>query len=501
LPNAGCPAARSLQASRRTEKARRLSIRSVALALLLSTAAVPAFAQTPGSAPTPPAASDHGPQQATGAEPETPEPEPGLLDRDHLLGDPGGLRSRLEAQGITLDLQETSEVLGNFSGGIKQGAVYEGLTQVGLVIDLAKAVNLPGATFNVSAYQIHGRGLSTNNLFNLNVVSSIEATRATRLFELWYEQSLFNDLVSVRVGQQAADQEFIISRYAEVFLNASFGWPALAAENLPAGGPAYPLATPGVRMKIAPTDNTVFQVGVYNGDPAGAGEGNPELRNHGGTSFLVNDGAFVIAELQDAINQSEHASGLPGTYKLGGWYNSNLFPDQRYGYDGKPLADPDGVGLPKLHESAWSLYGVADQLIWRKPGTKDNGIGVFARVTGSPGDQNLISLSANAGVTYRGILPGRGNDTLGIGLAYARISGAARGFDADTGLYSASFAPIRNSETVLEVTYQCQVAPWLIVQPDFQYVFNPAGGVTNPDNASERIGDAAVFGLRANIVF
>ena len=82
-----------------------------------------------------------------------------------------------------------------------------------------------------------------------------------------------------------------------------------------------------------------------------------------------------------------------------------------------------------------------------------------------------------------------------------RISGAARGFDADTGLYSASFAPIRNSETVLEVTYQCQVAPWLIVQPDFQYVFNPAGGVTNPDNASERIGDAAVFGLRANIVF
>ena len=39
--------------------------------------------------------------------------------------------------------------------------------------------------------QIHGRGLSTNNLINLNVASGIEATRATRLYELWYQQVLF----------------------------------------------------------------------------------------------------------------------------------------------------------------------------------------------------------------------------------------------------------------------------------------------------------------------
>jgi hypothetical protein len=34
---------------------------------------------------------------------------------------------------------------------------------------------------NISAFQIHGRGLSTNNINNLNVTSGIEATRATRL--------------------------------------------------------------------------------------------------------------------------------------------------------------------------------------------------------------------------------------------------------------------------------------------------------------------------------
>ena len=56
------------------------------------------------------------------------------------------------------------------------------------------------------------------------------------------------------VGQIAADDEFITSQYASIFVNATFGWPDLTSANLPSGGPAYPLATPGVRVKAAFTD-------------------------------------------------------------------------------------------------------------------------------------------------------------------------------------------------------------------------------------------------------
>jgi len=46
-------------------------------------------------------------------------------------------------------------------------------------------------------YQIHGRGLSANYLGNnLLTASNIEASRATRLFDLWLQQQLFDGLSS-----------------------------------------------------------------------------------------------------------------------------------------------------------------------------------------------------------------------------------------------------------------------------------------------------------------
>src|SRR4051794_23686110 len=203
--------------------------RATAMALMMATAAAyPAGAQSP-----PPAAPDIREQQPL-AEPE--EEKGSIWQRDQLLGDPFGLRSKLESHGITITLQETSEVFGNVTGGIKTGAVYEGATFMALKVDTEKLFGLPGGTFNASAWQIHGRGLSANNILNLNVISSIEATRATRLFELWYEQAVLDGALSVRIGQQAADQEFQISTYGGLFINASFGRPTLAAVDLPSGG-------------------------------------------------------------------------------------------------------------------------------------------------------------------------------------------------------------------------------------------------------------------------
>ena len=126
--------------------------------------------------------------------------------------------------------------------------------------------------FNVSAWQIHGRGLSLNALGNnLHTVSSNEALRGTLLFELWYEQTLLDGRLAVRLGQLAADEEFMISQYATLFINHTFGFTTAAGADIPSGGPAYPLAAPGVRVRIRPSDAMAFLVGVFNGDPAGPG--------------------------------------------------------------------------------------------------------------------------------------------------------------------------------------------------------------------------------------
>ena len=206
----------------------------------------------------------------TGVKPEE-QVATGLWERSNLLGNLA-VRTALAERGLTITLFENSEVFGNLSGGVHRGFLYEGVTEFGLGINTQKAFGLEGGTFNVTGYQIHGRGLSLNNLSaNYNTPSSIEALRGTLLFELWYEQMLFDKKLAIRVGQLAADQEFIVSQYANLFLNATFGWPTLATVDLPSGAPVYPLATPGFRIKYSPRDDTQVLLGILNGDPVGPG--------------------------------------------------------------------------------------------------------------------------------------------------------------------------------------------------------------------------------------
>jgi len=196
------------------------------------------------------------------------------------------------------------------------------------------------------------------------------------------------------------------------------------------------------------------------------------------------------------LNAGEGATGLPGTYKLGAWYNSNASDNQFF--SNGPINATDPIGRQLRHN--WSVYAVADQLVYRAPGAKDGGAGVFLRAMGAPGDRNTVNVFVSGGVTYKGGF-GRDNDTMGLGVSWAQISDTARAGDAAFAQATGGFLPTRTSETVLELSYQAQIAPWWVVQPDLQYVFNPAGGIPNPNRPDRRIGDALILGLRTGITF
>jgi len=440
----------------------------------------------------------------------------GFWERDRLFGDPGGLRSSLENKGITLQATETSAVWGNLSGGLKRGAVYNGVTQISLTFDTEKLGLWKGGTFIASALQIHGRGPSANLVGNAyHTVATFEATRATRLYDLYYEQSLFDDRVSIRAGQFRADDEFIISQYGpttddglqltsatSLFINSTFGWPPLAGSALPGGGPAYPMGALGIRLKIKPTDDVTLLAAIFNGNPAGQGTGNPQLLNHSGTRFPITNGYSVFTEAQYAVNQSKDGPGLPGMYRIGFWFNNNGFQDPRYDINGISLANPASNGIPRSHYGNYSVYLGADQMIWQTGETKDQGIGVFGRITGAPNDRSPLSLYVNGGLTWKGMIPGRENDTAGIGFAYAKVGARSRGYDGDVAFYNpGTYSPIRGSETVIEATYAIQLTGWWTLQPDIQYVIRPAGGIPDPNNPGRTIGNAFVLGLVTQITF
>jgi porin len=426
-----------------------------------------------------------------------------------LLGDMGGLRTELSKYGISLAIEETSEVLGNVTGGTRKGADYNGLTQMLLQLDTQRAFGWYGGTFNISALQIHGRSLSEDNLQTLQTASGIEADRSTRLWELWYQQKfLEEDRLDIKVGQQSLDQEFMVSQNASYFVNTMFGWPMVPSADLPGGGPAYPLSALGVRFRWRPIDPITFLLGVFNGSPVANNNGDPQMVNASGTSFPVHGGALVIGEMQftypalGSMINADEKQPLSRVYKLGFWYDSENFADQQFDNTGLSLANPTSNGIPLTHHGDFSVYAVADQLVWVDPHEGDRTINLFARVMGAPqANRNLITFSANAGLTMHEPFLHRDFDTFAIGMGFAKVSGADSALDQATATATGTFVPTRGSETYLEITYQYQATPWLQIQPDAQYVFTPGGGLADPNNPGHRIGNELVLGVRTNILF
>ncbi len=512
-----------------------------ATAVVLLVAACPltaraALAQAPAAAPGPGADQPAGPDQPAApaasdqsapapSDPCAPSPpdQSGIWQRSNLLGELGGVRPGLCSQGISFGLQETSEVLGNVAGGIHRGADYDGMTQMSLGIDTAKV--WPGGTLNITALQIHGRNLSTDNLDTLQTASGIEADRATRLWELWYQQASPDGRADLKLGQQAIDLEFMTSQGAGIFINSAMGWAALPSEDLYAGGPTYPLSSLGARLRVRPTDALTLQTGVFDDNPPGGAFANDSQRlgaEAAGAAFSLRTGALWITEIQYAINQSPAApspnaqsqnvpsqnaqsSGLPGTYKLGFWYDTGEFPDQQFDTAGVSLANPESNGRPRMHSGNYSAYAVADQVVWPGDANGAQAISLFARMMAAPPDRNLISFSADGGLTVSAPLPVPGHDNskdmFGIGFGVAQVSDNAAALDRDTAFFTGVPIPVRGTETFIEITYQYNVAPWWMLQPDFQYVIMPGGGLQNPSDPPRRIGNEVVLGLRTTITF
>jgi porin len=403
--------------------------------------------------------------------------------------DVGHLRKSLADAGFNVGGFYLGETFGN-TGGLRQGETHNGVLWAYLLGDLHKAGLWKGLCIYADSYQIHGRSITADNIGSLAMVSDYEALPSTRLSEFWLEQHLFNDHVTVRVGQLTADREFLLSLGGSNFLDSTWGWATLPSFDLPGGGPSYPLATPGVRVALKPNDNWSLKVGVYNGDPAGAHcTGNPQVCDDNGLDFRLDTPPLMIVEGNYNYNQDGQ---LPGSVKVGGWNQFGTLHNQHFGL-GAPTVAVTFNSV--LIESDWAVYGIVDQLVWRVPDSRiPKGIGLFARLIGAPGQQNLIDFYADGGITFTGMMPGRADDKLGIGLAYTGISSEVHSFDVP-GPPSA-----RTFEALLEICYTAQLKTGWTLQPDFQYIWQPGGGIPEPSGKGT-VPNAAVWGVRTTINF
>lgn len=405
-------------------------------------------------------------------------------------GDPSGVRKELTEYGITAVFNYTNDVLANVDGGLKRGVIDQGLLEARLTVDLDKAIGWNGLSLFANAFQIHNTGrMLRDYVGGINTIAAIEAVPTTRLSELWLEQSFDNGKGSLRVGQLAADTEFFFSDLSVMFLQSD--WATIVAKDLPSGGAAYPLSTPGVRLKYAPDAETSFFFAVLNGDPAGPGPGNPELRDRYGLNFRVTDPPFVIGEVQ--LRNDPSTATLNHTYKFGAWGHFGSFADRRFASDGTLLANPDGSGNPEGHRGNGGVYAVIDQQIYRSiGGAKDSGVAVYSRISASPSDRNPIDFYVDGGLVVSGMVPQHPDDKFGVGFIYSKYSDQVSDFDQDRAALTNTPFAVQDFEANIEFDYLHQIIDGWTVQPDLQYVWHPSG---NPDR------HAVVVGMRTALSY
>jgi porin len=297
--------------------------------------------------------------------------------------------------------------------------------------------------FFLLAQNTHGRGLTENIVGDTLVLSNIDSfDNIMRVSEYWWEFALLDDAVTVRLGKQDVNTEFLFMDSAADFIQSTFGLSPSTAF------PTYPNPSMGAVLLVQLSDSLRLKAGIWDA-----------LVSGGSWGFSGNDTVLVIGELEYTYALFEGT--LPGTLALGAVYES----------DGELSGEP----LSAVQEYVVQF----EQLVHREcPRDEDDaqGLAIFAayypRFQGAWVPAESIGDSAVAGIVYTGLIPQRDKDVLGAGISWAEL------FQGGT-----------NRETVFEFFYKAQVTPQTSLQPNLQYIATPSG--------IER--DALVVGLRFQV--
>lgn len=390
-------------------------------------------------------------------------PPPRMQSARDLFNDqPKGLSDHV----VAWKLIYTGETFANLWGGLAQGAIYEGMAKFGVGVNLDKLAGWKDTALYANVMYPHGNSVTEKYTGDFNVVSNIDTSDSFRLYKLWLQKDFDDGAWSVRVGQIAADKECFVSDGASLYLNNAFGTFPTFSSNLP--GPIFPLSAPGVRVRWAPTDALSVITMAFSGD-VGSATSNPHNTDW---RFDARHGALTLTEMTYRTNPSDDSGGLPGTFKLGGYYDTKAFADQ------------EGGGT---EHGDYGIYAMADQLLYRapaEPGGDVRGLGGFLRAGFAPeADRNVITSDVETGLNYTGLLPSRAKDITGIAFAYTRFGDP----------YVRANRGTRRYEAVVELADLVVLNEHFALQPDVQYIANPGG--------LGRIRDALAAGIRLTLSY
>lgn len=403
-------------------------------------------------------------------------------------------QSVMNDHGVIFQTINTVDILSPVSGGVRRQTALAGDLDLLLTVDGERLLDWNDTTFFVYGLGVYGNDPS-QKVGDIQGVSNIAAPNTWKLFEVWYQQNFFQERYSILAGLYDVTSEFdVIRSSAELFLNSSFGTGAEFAASGGDGLSTFPNTSLAVRGQAILSDELAVRAVVADGVP-----GNP---NDTGTAVILRkqDGVFIGTELA-LYNQRERKKrdaqkiigkrplrlvfqrvGRAAPIEYQGKYALGLWGSTRNQED---LSELDSSGNPIKRDGTWGVYGLAEQIVYHEREDRDQGLTLFGRAGWADPRVHRISQYYGAGFVYRGLIPGRNADEIGVGVATALNGSHFKRAQQRAG------SPVDRAEIALEMSYAINVRPEIVIQPDVQYIINPG---TDPS-----VGNALVIGARLEL--
>ncbi|MEM6391406.1 MAG: carbohydrate porin [Planctomycetota bacterium] len=376
---------------------------------------------------------------------------------DRATGDWGGLRTQLEDTGIDVNGEYTIEYSEVYDGGVDTQDSVRNLLSLEVEADLETLFGLEGGTAFIQFLSASAENGGSQDAGDIQVFSNLEVDRSLdAIFELWYEQVLFDERFRVKLGKFDVNTEFAaVGVLFDDSPIAAFTQSTAGFAPSILGLPSYPDSATGAALFYTPlvTDEHTLTLAYGFFDGASTVDGVPTGRR-GPSSFFsddLSDDYFHIAEAQFSWTS---LGRLPeGSLSLGAWFHTGDFPEFAGG-------TTDGTG---------GFYLTAQQRLIAPNGPEeDDGLYAFAQGGWSDPEVAEIEQTYALGLVQVGISPCRPKDQVGLYAALAVLSDEpAAGFD---------------DELALEAFYRVQVTPAIYMQPGLHYIINPSGDAA-VDNA------------------
>jgi porin len=414
----------------------------------------------------------------------------------YASGDWLGVRDSLEDRGIDVHGYWKGTFYGLTDGGLDspRGAFDEEI-RIGITLDFGKLVGIDGLTMDGSVRWRDGRnpdeyvGASSN--FNPSKYQSGQQWRLMPFYLTYVTPELFGvkNLLTISGGWQNPYDFFTDQPDSKFFMSN-----AISVTKGIGGVNGFPWSSSyaawGGFLKVKPTDWYYAMAGLYVAIPESTTMSNHGLGLAGYAPNPSENGLYFLAET--GVTPKLGAAKLPGKYAFGSIYwglENESFNGQAY-------------------DQKSTFYWQADQMIFREPAPaaksplndkkfkespaepklSEQGLSATTFFNFAPSYDNAMPFYFQTGLVYKGLIPGRDHDQIGVAFGYGNYS-----YNKIVAEEEAGKTIHQTYEAVIEADYRVQLTKFTYLQPFWQYIVRPNGtGITQ---------NANIFGLHMGVTF